>query len=118
MVTILYSAGLRLGEVCTPRYEDVERKHMRITSGTPRTALTDMPSSQNRLLISLRITGSHAEGLWGCFSLPQHNRMLIIIRLPSPNKFVAYRRKFGWKKDLVLCFPQQSDEIQKPEADL
>lgn len=30
MVSLLYSAGLRIGEVCSLRYEDVERKNMRI----------------------------------------------------------------------------------------
>ena len=30
MVTLMYSAGLRIGEVCRLRYEDVDRKHMRL----------------------------------------------------------------------------------------
>lgn len=30
MVTIMYSSGLRIGEVCRLRYEDVDRKHMRL----------------------------------------------------------------------------------------
>lgn len=30
MVAIMYSAGLRIGEVCRLRYEDIDRKHMRI----------------------------------------------------------------------------------------
>ena len=30
MVSLMYSAGLRVGEVCRPRYCDIERKNMRI----------------------------------------------------------------------------------------
>lgn len=30
MVTLLYSSGLRIGEVCRLRYEDVDRKNMRL----------------------------------------------------------------------------------------
>lgn len=30
MVAVMYSAGLRIGEVCHLRYEDIQRKHMRI----------------------------------------------------------------------------------------
>lgn len=30
MVTLLYSSGLRIGEVCSLRYEDIQRKQMRI----------------------------------------------------------------------------------------
>ena len=30
MVAIMYSAGLRIGEVCHLRYEDIDRKNMRI----------------------------------------------------------------------------------------
>ncbi len=30
MVALLYSSGLRIGEVCRLRYEDVDRKHMRL----------------------------------------------------------------------------------------
>lgn len=30
MVAIMYFAGLRIGEVCHLRYEDIDRKHMRI----------------------------------------------------------------------------------------
>lgn len=30
MVALLYSSGLRIGEVCHLRYEDIQRKHMRI----------------------------------------------------------------------------------------
>lgn len=30
MVTLMYSSGLRIGEVCRLRYEDVERKNMRL----------------------------------------------------------------------------------------
>ena len=30
MVALLYSSGLRIGEVCSLRYEDIERKNMRI----------------------------------------------------------------------------------------
>lgn len=30
MVTVMYSAGLRIGEVCRLRYEDIDRKNMRI----------------------------------------------------------------------------------------
>ena len=30
MVTLMYSSGLRIGEVCRLRYEDVDRKHLRL----------------------------------------------------------------------------------------
>ena len=30
MVALLYSSGLRIGEVCHLRYEDIQRKNMRI----------------------------------------------------------------------------------------
>ena len=30
MVAVMYSSGLRIGEVCRLRYEDIDRKHMRI----------------------------------------------------------------------------------------
>lgn len=30
MVTLMYSSGLRIGEVCRLRYEDVDRKNMRL----------------------------------------------------------------------------------------
>ncbi|MFQ9701909.1 MAG: hypothetical protein ACLR0U_05085 [Enterocloster clostridioformis] len=30
MVTIMYSSGLRIGEVCRLRYKDVDRKNMRL----------------------------------------------------------------------------------------
>lgn len=30
MVAVMYSSGLRIGEVCHLRYEDIQRKHMRI----------------------------------------------------------------------------------------
>ena len=38
MVTLMYSSGLRIGEVCSLRYEDVDRKNMRI----------HIPHSKNR----------------------------------------------------------------------
>ena len=30
MVALMYSSGLRIGEVCHLRYEDIQRKNMRI----------------------------------------------------------------------------------------
>ncbi|MFQ9386168.1 MAG: tyrosine-type recombinase/integrase [Coprococcus phoceensis] len=30
MISLMYSAGLRVGEVCNLRYRDIERKNMRI----------------------------------------------------------------------------------------
>lgn len=30
MVALMYSSGLRIGEVCNLRYEDIQRKNMRI----------------------------------------------------------------------------------------
>ena len=44
---LMYSAGLRVGEVCNLRYEDISRKICPFTSGTERTVLTVMPSSPN-----------------------------------------------------------------------
>ena len=57
MVSLLYGSGLRIGEVCNLKYEDVERKNMRV----------HIRHSKNRSdryaihLISLPNTGSSAE---------------------------------------------------------
>ena len=47
MVALMYSSGLRIGEVCNLRYEDIQRKNMRIHITHGKTALTAMPSFPN-----------------------------------------------------------------------
>lgn len=48
MVSVMYSSGLRIGEVCNLRYEDIERKNMRIhiTHGKNRSDRYVMMSKQ------------------------------------------------------------------------
>ena len=77
MVSLLYSAGLRVGEVCNLRYCDIERKNMRIHVAHSRIVLTVMPSFHGTLLISLPNTGLHTIDQPGAFpetdrSFPSH----------------------------------------------
>ncbi len=101
MVTLLYSAGLRLGEVCTLRYEDVERKHMRIH-------IRHSKNRFDRYAILSKQALDILTDYW--FSCGRPMGWLF----PSPtqpdshynttsfsNKFVAYRRKFGWNERLT-----------------
>ena len=43
MISLMYSSGLRVGEVCSLKYSDIERKNMRIHIRHGKTVLTVMP---------------------------------------------------------------------------
>lgn len=51
MVALLYSSGLRIGELCRLRYQDVDRKTDASTFPTPKTVRPVMPSSGKLPLI-------------------------------------------------------------------
>lgn len=63
MVALMYSSGLRIGEVCNLRYEDIQRKTCAFTSLMVKIVLIVMPFSLRWLLISLPSIGLHAESL-------------------------------------------------------
>lgn len=74
MVALMYSSGLRIGEVCNLRYEDIQRKICASTSLMVKTALTVMPFFPNRRLTFLPSTGLPVEGLQATFF---HNREIL-----------------------------------------
>lgn len=67
MVALMYSSGLRIGEVCSLRYEDIQRKNMRIHITHGKNRSDRMPSFPNRRLTFLPNTGFPAEDLLAAF---------------------------------------------------
>ena len=57
MVTLLYSSGLRIGEVCRLRYEDVSRKNMRLH-------ITHSKSRNDRYLFPLKAHSCSRGQAW------------------------------------------------------
>ena len=70
MTAVMYSSGLRIGEVCHLRYEDIQRKNMRMTA---------MRSFQRMRLTSLLNTGSPADVRPAGFSLSKRIRPVLLI---------------------------------------
>lgn len=58
MVSLMYSAGLRVGEVCSLRYQDIERKNMRIHVAHSKNRSDRYAILSQNAWISSRITGS------------------------------------------------------------
>lgn len=68
MVAVMYSSGLRIGEVCHLRYEDIDRTNMRIHISHGKTGKIGMPPCQGLLWIFLHNTGLNvADPGGGCF---------------------------------------------------
>lgn len=80
MLTLLYSSGLRIGEVCFLRYEDVDRRNMRLHITHSKTAVTAMPSSRSMPWIFLRNTGLLAENRGAFFFQSRTGKTDLLIR--------------------------------------
>lgn len=65
MISLMYSAGLRVGEVCTLRYSDVERSHMRIH-------IRHSKNRSDRYAILSKNTLAILTQYWFAFDKPVH----------------------------------------------
>ncbi len=90
MVTLLYSSGLRIGEVCRLRYEDVSRKNMRLHI-THSKSRNDRYAILSKLALDLLSTGLHVDGLWDISSRSSAARTAPLIPFSSQGTFMPTR---------------------------
>ena len=101
MVALMYSAGLRIGEVCSLRCEDIQRKNMRIH-------ITHGKSRSDRFAI---LSGAALEILnryWFACGRPrewifpkQNDPSRPIDTFYLPRHIAAHERELGWPKRLT-----------------
>ena len=100
MCALMYSSGLRIGEVCRLRYEDIDRKNMRIHISHTKAGRTAMPLCPGMPWICLHSIGFNAADLQnGFFQAPRNvsltNRSIPII---SPGISINMRNGLGGRK--------------------
>lgn len=101
MVVLLYSAGLRVGEVCSLRYEDIERKTMRIH-------IRHSKNRHDRYAILSAQALDILTDYWFSCGRPTAWLFPSSMKPDEPyspksfsNKFVTYRKTFGWNERLT-----------------
>ncbi|MDO4553049.1 MAG: tyrosine-type recombinase/integrase [Bacillota bacterium] len=101
MLVLMYSSGLRLGEVCSLRYEDINRSQMRIY-------IHHAKSRSSRYAILSRYTLDLLTSYWFECGRPKSwlfpaNRKPGAPYSPTSfsNKFVLYRKRFHWNERLT-----------------
>ena len=84
MCALMYSSGLRIGEVCRLRYEDIDRKNMRVHISHTKARQDRYASLSRYAWIFLHSIGFNAAGLQDGFfqapgKVPLTNRSIPII---------------------------------------
>ena len=102
MLALMYSSGLRLGEVCSLRYEDIDRNTMRIyihhgKNRSSRYAIL----SKNALDLLTKYwfeCGKPREWLFPCkYKKDTHYNPNAL-----SNRFVSYRKRYNWNPKLTM----------------
>ena len=101
MVVLLYSSGLRVGEVCSLRYEDIDRKSMRIH-------IRHSKNRQDRYAILSKQALDILTDYWFSCGRPMGWLFPSSRNTDKPysptsfsNKFVTYRKTLGWNERLT-----------------
>lgn len=101
MVALMYSAGLRVGEVCSLRYEDIQRKRMRIH-------IRHSKNRSDRFAILSKQALDMLTRYWFSCGRPMEWLFPGNFKKDAPysttsfsNKFVRYRRTLGWNPRLT-----------------
>lgn len=101
MAALMYSAGLRLGEVCSLRYEDVDRKRMRIH-------IRHSKNRSDRYAILSRHALDMLTDYWFACGRPtewlfpgNYKTDLPYSTTSFSNKFVRYRKQLGWNAQMT-----------------
>ncbi len=101
MLVLMYSSGLRIGEVCSLRYEDIDRKRMRIF-------IRHAKNRSSRYAILSKHALDLLTSYWFQCGKPRNwlfpaNRKenAPYSRAAFSNKFVTYRKAFGWNGRLT-----------------
>lgn len=101
MVALMYSSGLRIGEVCSLRYEDIHRKLMRIH-------IRHSKNRSDRYALLSKLALDMLTRYW--FECGRPTSWLFPGNLKSDapystssfsNKFLSYRNKLGWNERLT-----------------
>lgn len=103
MIAVMYSAGLRIGEVCRLRYEDIDRKNMRIH-------ITHTKGRNDRYAILSNMALDLLTKYWFAYGKPKmwlfpkqcksHSDKPIDTFFLSRH-IHAHERKLGWKENLT-----------------
>lgn len=101
MLVLMYSSGLRLGEVCSLRYEDIDRKRMRIH-------IRHSKNRSSRYAILSKYALDLLTLYWCQCGKPKEwlfpGKLNITVSYNSnsfSNKFVYYRKLFHWNEKLT-----------------
>ncbi len=101
MLVLMYSSGLRLGEVCSLRYEDIDRKRMRIF-------IRHAKNRSSRYAILSKHALDLLTAYWFHCGRPKNWLFPANQKENAPysttcfsNKFVKYRKLFGWNERLT-----------------
>lgn len=101
MVTLLYSSGLRIGEVCRLRYEDVDRKNMRLH-------ITHSKSRQDRYAILSQAALDLLTRYWFQYDRPkgflfpkQNGEDRPIDTFFLSRHIHAHEERLGWERRLT-----------------
>ena len=101
MVALMYSAGLRIGEVCSLRYEDIDRKRMRIYIRHSKNRSDRYAILSNQVLDMLTRywfqCGHPKEWLFPA----NHQKSSPYSSTSFSNKFAKYRNTLGWNPRLT-----------------
>lgn len=101
MLVLLYSSGLRLGEVCSLRYEDIDRRQMRIF-------IRHAKNRSSRYAILSKYALDLLTAYWFQCGKPKNWLFPANQKKNAPysptsfsNKFVRYRKTFRWNEKLT-----------------
>lgn len=101
MLVLMYSSGLRLGEVCSLRYEDIDRRHMRIH-------IQHSKNRSDRFAILSKYALDMLTSYWFAYHKPtgwlfpqKHCPQKHENPDAFSNRFAAYRRQLGWNERLT-----------------
>lgn len=101
MVALLYSSGLRIGEVCCLRYEDIDRKNMRIH-------IRHSKARQDRYAILSRTALDLLTEYWFAYDKPkgwlfpkQSGRDAPIDTFFLSRHIHAHERRLGWEERIT-----------------
>lgn len=101
MFVLMYSSGLRLGEVCSLRYEDIDRRNMRIHIRHTKNRSDRYAILSNNALDLLTSywfeCGKPKDWLFPADKMPGVPYSPTVFS----NKFVKYRRLYGWNERLT-----------------
>ncbi len=101
MLVLMYSSGLRLGEVCSLRYEDIDRKHLRIH-------IRRSKNRSGRFAILSKRALDMLTSYWFAYNRPT-GWLFPQKRNPEKhynpdafsNRFTRYRSQLGWNARLT-----------------